>query len=134
MKRITYFLITVLCILICACSFTPPLPESGLWYCEELKITLEFGEKVSGKWHITETEWINLKTHLGYGGEIILYYLDEQENEVEICNGIYRYKKDTFFIDLFSRLSTDSAHRDYIDVQDETVIFYRIEEDTDVTQ
>ncbi len=69
----------VLCIMLCSCSWSVfRLPEYGVWYCEELKISLNFGVDSFGE----EAGYITLDD-----GNIkkVMYDLSVARNNVLIC-------------------------------------------------
>ena len=45
-----------LCILLCSCSFPQPKPQSGVWYCEELMIEIDFSLQNE---YLNENEGVN---------------------------------------------------------------------------
>lgn len=135
MKKISYFIfLIILLTFFCACSIVHEMPSTGIWYCEQLKVVLEFKSNISGRWYISDTEYVNLQIHCGYDAEMILYYIDEQGQEVTVYSGFYKYKKNELLLYVYSKINLDDPYSDCIEVNNEKFIFNQIEGYKNITQ
>lgn len=102
-KNMFISLLLCLIIILSSCSLPNKLPSSGVWYNEDLDISLEFiTEQDSNYTEIINVVWNSRKNclyvHIGYGEEIYFYVIDEHENEIDLLQGHFEYKNDEFII------------------------------------
>ncbi|MBE6531772.1 MAG: hypothetical protein E7679_06790 [Ruminococcaceae bacterium] len=121
-----------LMVIFSSCSLPHKIPSSGIWHNNELNIRFECKSQESNPTLITNIVWtskndeeIVLDVHLGYGAEIIFYYEDENENEICVLEGYFKYSNDQFVVTA-SRLATPfDISGTLCDVNDRIFIFTR---------
>lgn len=102
-KKLFISLLFSLGFLFLSCSLPYKLPSDGCWYNEELDIMLEFKtEKGSNHTELTKVVWNSneeiLHVHIGYGKELIFYTIDENDNEMWLLCGHFKYSNNKFII------------------------------------
>lgn len=120
MKKIACCLVcAILLTMLCACDTVPEFPTSGIWYCEELKITVEFaGEYVSNavvKWDDPDTD---LKMVIEYGGYMDFYYFNEDHIWTTVYDGPYKYKNDELRYNVRYKINPDDPNGDQLKVNE----------------
>ena len=85
----------ILCILfvltlLAGCSIPSRHPESGLWYCEELDMTLDM-ENLTAQYTVKEGVVQHAEIHIDYGNGIFV----EQGTDT-ILSASFVFKNDTF--------------------------------------
>ena len=104
MKKIAVFLI-LMCVILSGCSIQREHPESGIWLCEELGLSVDFGT-FTGKWYIYDGECIDLKMNIGNGAHIGFEY-DDANGELQwVFTGIYKYVNGEFSVKMFESEQT----------------------------
>lgn len=132
MKKIACCVVCVLLLTqVCACSIMPKLPSSGIWYCEELKITVEFVEsdlqKTVVNWQDSDIEYSDLDVVFGYDGEMLFFHVNEDGGWLYVYDGFYKYKNDELIYDVFQRINPDDPNGDPFEV-DERYVFTQIDD------
>lgn len=104
MKRITFIcLLLFFLVLLSSCSLPNRLPSSGVWYNEELDISIEFETENSSNYtYISNIIWNSkqeyLYAHIGYGNEFYFYAIDEKGTEIYLLEGHFKYSNNEFVI------------------------------------
>lgn len=113
-----------------SCSFPNRIPSSGTWHNEELNISFECTTNRDNRAEITNIVWnskgsknIDLNVHLGYGSEILFYYTDENDNEVDILVGEYEYSDDRFIVTAWQLAIPFDISGTLINVSDKVFVF-----------
>ena len=127
-----FLLVLVLAFIIISftgCTFAPNAPSDGIWYCEELKLAIEFGESKTFVYSYDENLSdmnLQLRNWIDGGFDIIC---DDAEGEIiEIYTGWRKYKSsDKFIIRLYGKANPDDDFRTQIELDDEEYIFIKIE-------
>lgn len=106
-------LVASLCILLCSCSFPQPKPQSGVWYCEELMIEIDFSLQNE---YLNENEGVNppyfarkynadgtyqdIQCLFDYGSNIWLASVVESEMDIPetYLSGVFKYRNGVFSI------------------------------------
>ena len=111
------------------CTFAPNAPSDGIWYCEELKLAIEFGESKTFVYSYDENLSdmnLQLRNWIDGGFDIIC---DDAEGEIiEIYTGWRKYKSsDKFIISMYSKANPDDNFKTQIELDDEEYTFIKIE-------
>lgn len=126
MKKISLlFLSFVLTISLLACSIPGKKPTSGIWYCKELNIAIDFGAIAQllpeNSWQYTDDgSTIPLRCYIDYGREIGFSKLDDHGNEVFFLSAYFYYRKDNFIIKVHHMATDDGV---VVEVDDEEYTF-----------
>ena len=118
-----------------SCSITPSYPESGLWYCDDLAVVIDFNTH-DGRLYTADDNFVPIGIHLGYGGEICIFYFDGNQNcEVWLYEGDYTYKGDEFLVYMSYKANPeDPQNGEHIDMNDEKFTFKPISDYTAITK
>lgn len=102
MDKLRYLIIAILISvigLLCACSIQSDIPTGGEYYCEELRISIDFSAIRStpecGKVYQENGEYDVCRCMLDYGSGIWICSLDQ---EITYLIGSYSFEKNTFKI------------------------------------
>ena len=130
MKKIPLVFILVCVIIVFAsCTVAPELPSDGIWYCEELKLAIEFGESKNSVYsydkNLTHMD-LQLRNWIDGGFDIIC---EDAEGEIiEIYTGWRKYRSsDKFIIRLYGKANPEDDFRTQIELDDVEYVFIRIE-------
>ena len=100
-KRIfPYVFVLIMGIGLSACTIPQPMPEEGVWYCEELMIELDFsvhsqnGTPYFAKMYNPDGSYQDIMCHY-LGSNISFYSMDWEENYL---NGYFLYRNGVFSI------------------------------------
>lgn len=94
-------ILLVISIALSACSIPHPIPEEGIWYCEDLGIEIDFSylnEKMSqncAKKYNSDGTYQSALCRIDYGCGINIGYDDWQEYYLV---GRFSYRNGTFFV------------------------------------
>ena len=132
MKKLTATFTLIVVIFVCtSCSITQKKPDSGIWYCEKIGISIEFymdslysqDEPRVGSIRMYDEEGNYQELHARWGyDDVIEFYLESDESgEFAIYSGHYRYKKDNFIICLFSKGDPTDNYKTQIELEEECV-------------
>ena len=121
--------LTSIIITFTGCTFAPNAPSDGIWYCEELKLAIEFGESKTFVYSYDENLSdmnLQLRNWIDGGFDIIC---DDAEGEIiEIYTGWRKYKSsDKFIISMYSKANPDDNFKTQIELDDEKYTFIKIE-------
>ena len=96
-------LICVLVLLITSCSVSFPAkkPEEGVFYCEELKISVDFSliddEYHCAKLYNDDGTYLTLGCHFDYGRGVSFFQTIE-DTEIHYLTGSFKWKKNEFIV------------------------------------
>ena len=121
--------LTSIIITFTGCTTAPNAPSDGIWYCEELKLAIEFGESKTFVYSYDENLSdmdLQLRNWIDGGFDIIC---DDAEGEIiEIYTGWRKYKSsDKFIISMYSKANPDDNFKTQIELDDEKYTFIKIE-------
>ena len=121
--------LTSIIITFTGCTFAPNAPSDGIWYCEELKLAIEFGESKTFVYSYDENLSdmnLQLRNWIDGGFDIIC---DDAEGEIiEIYTGWRKYKSsDKFIISMYSKANPDDNFKTQIELDDEKYTFIKVE-------
>lgn len=122
-KYYIVFICIVLILSICGCSVSLPAdkPKEGIWYCEELKMSIDFSM-------IAKFEPDCIKQYADDGTYTVLRCYTDQTDDMYICTpdqktwhyyGEFKYKDDIFIYSTF---------------EGDTYYFVRLEEDIEISE
>ena len=122
---------TLICTIIVStsCTIAPDLPSDGIWYCEELKLVIEFGESKTSVCSYDENLSqmdLQLRNWIDGGFDIISPCDDGQI--IEIYCGLREFTNDDkFIILLYSKANPEDNYRTQIELDDEEYTFIKID-------
>ena len=128
-RKVCISLLLALFFLLCSCSLSHKIPYDGTWHNKELGITFEFTTRddftriTNVVWDLKNNESVVLGAHLGYGAEIIFYYTDENDNEVDVLVGGYEYSEGRFIVTAWQMAAPFDVSGTLTDVSDKVFIF-----------
>lgn len=136
MKKILAFSLLAVTVFLCVgCTFTPKTPTHGIWYCEELGISIEFYidplyssefPRISARLSDNEGGYQKLESH--WQGNWMEFYIRDVDGEVHsIYSGYYKYKNEQFTMDTISRGDPADNYKTQIKPDGETYTFVRLE-------
>jgi len=130
-KTFTFIILVCFLITLFACSITPNYPESGIYYCQELGIAIDYGSRDrEGRLYLENGEFVPIENYLGYGGEFIIVHNNEEKNvTLWIYDGYFKERDDeTFSVFMYSKLDpSDPYSGNDIDMGEEEFVFKRID-------
>lgn len=101
MKRFIAILLLIPLVFLCSCRIQAKHPEHGVWYCEELKMSINFSlfGKTSEMVRIYNDDGTSetFLCHIDFGRGIFIETLDESET---LYAGEFSYYKDEFKVDV----------------------------------
>ena len=122
---------TLICIIIVStsCTIAPTLPSEGIWYCEELKLVIEFGESQTSVCSYDENLSqmnLQLRNWVDGGFDIVCPYDNGQI--IEIYSGWRKFtNNDKFVILLYSKANSEDNYKtqilDWVAYKEEKIIF-----------
>ena len=130
MKKLSLVLALVcIMIVLASCTIAPDAPSDGIWYCEELKLAIEFEESkasvLSYDENLSDMD-LQLRDWIDGGFDIICD--DAQGEVIEIYQGWRKHKSsDKFIITLYSKANPEDDFRTKTELNDKEYIFVRIE-------
>ena len=98
-KRCVVLLIAILFVF-CSCSLPVSSPEDGLWYCEELKMTMDFSAPSNEPAVEVVKEDGGIEYfHMGVGQDrrLRLFYYDEDDGFHIHLIGKFKHRGNTFY-------------------------------------
>ncbi len=95
-------IVCVLFMSLVSCSIPAKKPEEGVWYCDELGLSIDFNVYMDApnecvKLYNDEGSYETLGCHFDYGAGIGIYRKME-EKEVLLITGSFRYKDEKFVV------------------------------------
>ena len=130
MKRILLvFSLISMVIVSTSCTIAPDLPSDGIWYCEELKLVIEFeGREASVDSYDENLSHMDLQLRNWIDGGFDIICEDAEEEIIEIYTGWRkRTSSDKFIIRLYGKANPDDDFRTQIELDDEEYVFVKIE-------
>lgn len=133
MKRVIFILLVLIVIAFCSCSITSPLPDEGIWYCDELGATIDFAE-ITGRMYIAEEHYVELEIRAGFDDtlELLYYPSPGYVNAICVCEGYYRYTDDTLTVKAFRVVNFDDNEFTTTEVDDVEYVFKQIKSYDDI--
>ena len=137
MKKILLVFILICIILIStSCTMAPALPSDGIWYCEKLKLVIEFREdqtSVSSYDEKLSQMDLQLRNWIDGGFDIVCLYDDGQI--IEIYSGWRKFTNDDMFIILlYNKANPEDNYRTQIELDDEEYTFIKIDNDAEINK
>lgn len=125
MKKKLLILGACIILLFSSCSIRGELPDSGIWYCEELKISIDFtkfhqGNNECAYFYNEDGSYELYKCLIDYGTTIGISSADEEDL---YYIGNFNFKEDTFIIITFDgkeyafRQSKTQEHKGTVSVK-----------------
>ncbi len=130
MKKFLLVFIFVCIIIVCtSCTIAPKLPSYGIWYCEELKLVIEFEDGLTSVYSYNENLSqmdLQLRNWIDGGFDIISPCDDGQI--IEIYCGWRKFTNDDMFIILlYSKANPEDNYKTQIELNDEEYTFIKID-------
>lgn len=111
MRRYIIIIINIIiCLSLVSCTayWKEPLPNSGIWFCQELDMYIDFGlmqKQGDGidcvkQYDVESQEYVSLSFSTDFGGNKI-YIRDHNSSGTMILNGYYHYDNEKFLINPF---------------------------------
>ena len=128
--------LTSIIITFTGCTFAPNAPSDGIWYCEELKLAIEFGESKTFVYSYDENlSDMNLQLRIWIDGGFDIICDDAEGEIIEIYTGWRKYKSsDKFIISMYSKANPDDNFKTQIELDDEKYTFIKIESYDQITE
>ena len=128
-KFILAFILICIIIVSTSCTIAPDLPSDGIWYCEELKLVIEFEEgKASVDSYDENLSHMDLKLRNWIDGGFDIICDDTEGEIIEIYTGWRKHtSSDEFIIRLYGKANPDDDFRTQIELDDEEYVFVKIE-------
>ena len=86
----------LMCLLLSACIYIPKkIPNSGIYYCDELKISLDFHAVHApdifevARLYKNDKTYENMVLHIGYDNKL---YIADESDEVNLVRGPFKWK------------------------------------------
>ena len=130
MKRILLvFSLISMVIVSTSCTIAHDLPSNGIWYCEELKLVIEFeGRESSVDSYDENLSHMDLQLRNWIDGGFDIICEDAEGEIIEIYTGWRKYKSsDKFIISMYSKANPDDNFKTQIELDDEKYTFVKIE-------
>lgn len=91
-----FLLCAIIILLANSCSIPAKKPEQGIWYCEELKISIDFSlantNNICAKLYNDDGTYDTMGCHFDYGRGIYFFQMLDG-NEVDYLNGSFKWKE-----------------------------------------
>ena len=128
-KFILAFILICIIIVSTSCTTAPDLPSDGIWYCEELKLVIEFeGREASVDSYDENLSHMDLQLRNWIDGGFDIICEDAEGEIIEIYTGWRkRTSSDKFIIRLYGKANPDDDFRTQIELDDEEYVFVKIE-------
>lgn len=128
-KTLLVFILVFVTIISTSCTIAPGAPSDGIWYCEELKLVIEFEESNHSVYSYDENLYhIDLQLRIWIDGGFDIIYQNDEEQIVEIYSGWRKITtNDKFIILLYSKANPEDNYRTQIDLNDEEYTFIKID-------
>ena len=128
-KFILAFILICIIIASTSCTTAPDLPSDGIWYCEELKLVIEFeGREASVDSYDENLSHMDLQLRNWIDGGFDIICEDAEGEIIEIYTGWRkRTSSDKFIICLYGKANPDDNFRTQIELDDEEYVFVKIE-------
>ena len=111
------------------CTIAPNAPSDGIWYCEELKLAIEFeGRESSVCSYDKNLSHMDLQLRNWIDGGFDIIYENSDEQTIEIYCSWRKYKSsDKFIISMYSKANPEDNFKTQIELDDEQYTFIKIE-------
>lgn len=128
-KNLLFFILVCITIVSTSCTIAPDIPSDGIWYCEELQITIEFGESKTSVYSYDENlSHMDLQLRSWIDGGFDIVCVNDEEQIVEIYSGWRKFiNNDKFIILLYSKANPEDNYRTQIELNDEEYTFIKID-------
>ena len=128
-KFILAFILICIIIASTSCTTAPDLPSDGIWYCEELKLVIEFeGREASVDSYDENLSHMDLQLRNWIDGGFDIICEDAEGEIIEIYTGWRKLtSSDKFIIRLYGKANPDDNFRTQIELDDEEYVFVKIE-------
>ena len=135
-KKSLVFVLVCIIIVSTSCTIAPDLPSDGIWYCEELKLAIEFGESKTSVCSYDENlSHMKLQLRNWVDGGFDIVYENDEEQIVEIYSGWRKYtSSDKFIIFLYGKANPEDDFRTQIELDDEEYVFAKIESCDEISE
>lgn len=126
MKRLSLLVLSlILVVTLLGCSIPGKKPASGIWYCEELQIAIDFDANnqanPNNAWlYADDGSIIPLRCYFDYGSGLNFVKPDFKGTEAFYLAATFHYNKDKFVIKVHHKATDDGTT---IEVDDEKYIF-----------
>ncbi len=126
--RLVFILVFVI-IISTSCTIAPNTPSDGIWYCEELKLVIEFEESTPSVYSYDENlSHMDLQLRSWIDGGFDIICQNDGEEIVEIYSGWRKIKtNDKFIIRLYGKANSADNYRTQIELNDEEYTFIKID-------
>jgi len=123
------FILGCIILVFTGCTIAPDAPSEGIWYCEELKLAIEFeGREASVSSYDEKLSHMDLQLRNWIDGGVDIVYQNEEGQIVEIYSGWRKSKRnDTFVIRLYRKANPEDNYQTQIELNDEKHTFVKIE-------
>lgn len=102
MKKIYWLLLLIILVNLCACSIPKSKPNEGIYYCDELKISIDFSvmenSSVCAKLYSDDGTYVECECLIDNGSGIFILSLD---HETFYLKGNFEYKNDIVVVTTF---------------------------------
>ena len=111
---VLFFVVMLTLLCLCVCSVPAEKPTDGIWYCEELKISIDFGVYQSQKTqqcaelHNDDGSTTGILCRSDYGNGISIVSVDQKTSYL---TGKFSYRNDAFTI------TENSSKKEYVFVK-----------------
>jgi len=126
-KILLVFILVYVMIVSTNCTIAPDSPSDGIWYCEELKLVIEFGESKTSVYSYDDNlSHMDLQVRNWIDGGFDIVCKDHEEQIVEIYSGWREFKStDKFIILLYSKANPEDNYKTQIELNDEEYTFIK---------
>ena len=123
MKKMILFFVLIQLIVFTACSFSGKVPNSGTWYCEELKTSINFSLLYSPepcvKIYNKDGTYEIADIHIDFGTGIYFYRLQADGTEDFYMMADFKLKKEKFIVTSRS----DNTEYIFLEIDDKEKMF-----------
>ena len=105
MKKVKWcvdWIVIVLFLSSCSVSFSHPKPTEGIWYCEELKMSIDFSKAretdLCAKLYKDNGSVETMHCCFDYGRGIYIYEETENGEHIDYLNATYTWSGDEFVV------------------------------------
>lgn len=101
MRKTWYRILLCVILLVSSCSIPEKKPETGIWFCDELKISIDFSLAQNTSncaiLHNDSGTYEPLGCHFDFGNRIYFFH-QINDNEIDYLNGTFKWKHDEFIV------------------------------------
>ena len=116
-KFVVFILLIAISVSLCSCSIPQPKPKDGIWYCEELRLEIDFfvfnqqHTAYCAKMRNPDGTTQDVLCLFDFGSLILISSLDHRE---DYLIGHFQYKKETWFREESFTVTTMDGEHTYI--------------------